>query len=151
VVEVAWLTDEEINRFKSDFRIVANFFKNKRLNENYIPDDPTVIKHVDEVLKLLSVMTGDNRYEINIDNAESRGVTMCTVAENLDKRGEMRGRLLGEKEGEMRGRLLGEKEGENKLATLITKLIADNKSDEIIKVTSDKDIREDYYKKYNIV
>jgi hypothetical protein len=56
VVEVAWLTEEEINRFHSDFRIVANFFRNKRLNENYIPDDPTVIKHVDEMLKLLSVL-----------------------------------------------------------------------------------------------
>jgi hypothetical protein len=126
VVEVAWLTDEEINRFNSDFRIVANFFRNKRLDENYIPNDPTVINHVDEMLKLLSVMTGDSSYEINIDNADNGGVSMCTVAQNL------------------------EREGENKLASLINKMIADNKSDDIIKVTSDEVIREDYYKKYNI-
>jgi hypothetical protein len=135
VIEVAWLTEEEINRFQSDFRIVANFFRNKRLDENYIPDDPTVIKHVDEVLKLLSVMTRDNKYEINISNAENGGVTMCTVAQNLEN--------IGIKKGEQIG--------ENKLALLINKMIADNKSDDIIKVTNDESIREDYYKKYNIV
>ena len=30
VFEIAWLTEEEIERFQSDFRIVANFFVNKR-------------------------------------------------------------------------------------------------------------------------
>ena len=34
----------------------------KRKNKNYIPDDPTEIRHIDEVLKLLQVMTGDERY-----------------------------------------------------------------------------------------
>jgi hypothetical protein len=99
VVEVAWLTEEEINRFHSDFRIVANFFRNKRLNENYIPDDPTVIKHVDEMLKLLSVMTGDNKYEIQINNADNGGVSMCTVAQNLVNIGEKKGKIEGKIEG----------------------------------------------------
>mgnify|MGYP000083110553 CR=1 FL=1 len=52
IFEVAWLTEEEIERFQSDFRIVANFFAQKRKNKDYIPDDPTEIRHVDEVLKL---------------------------------------------------------------------------------------------------
>ena len=60
---LAGLTEEEIERFQSDFRIVANFFTQKRKNKDYIPDDPTEIKYVDEVLKLLNVMTGDKRYE----------------------------------------------------------------------------------------
>ena len=30
IFEVAWLTEEEIERFQSDFRIVANFFTQKR-------------------------------------------------------------------------------------------------------------------------
>lgn len=69
VFEIAWLTDVEIARFKSDFRIVANFFAQQRRNADYIPDDPTEIKHVDEVLKLLEVMTGDRRYtDIAIEN-----------------------------------------------------------------------------------
>lgn len=56
VFEVAWMKDEEVNRFHSDFKIVANYFVNKRKNPNYIPDDTTKIRHVDEVLKLLAVM-----------------------------------------------------------------------------------------------
>lgn len=35
----------------------------KRKNKDYIPDDPTEIKHVDEALKLLQVRTGDDRYK----------------------------------------------------------------------------------------
>lgn len=58
VFNIAWLTEEEIARFKSDFKIVANFFVHKRKNKDYVSDDKTEIKHVDEVLKLLSAMTG---------------------------------------------------------------------------------------------
>ena len=35
-----------------------NCMLNKRKNKDYIPDDKTTIKHVDEILKFLSVMTG---------------------------------------------------------------------------------------------
>lgn len=33
IFEVAWLTEKEIERFQSDFRIVANFFAQKRKNK----------------------------------------------------------------------------------------------------------------------
>ena len=62
VVEVAWLSDEQLKQFKSDFGIVANFFVQKRRNKNYVPDDTREIQHVDEVLKLLSIMTKDDSY-----------------------------------------------------------------------------------------
>lgn len=87
VFEIAWLSEEQIRRFRSDFRIVANFFVNKRKNKNYIPDDPTEIQHVDEVLKLLQVMTGDARYK-RIFGKKKEGVhSMCDVAERLEKMG----------------------------------------------------------------
>ena len=35
VFEIAWLTEAEIDRFHSDFKIVANFFVQKRKNKNY--------------------------------------------------------------------------------------------------------------------
>jgi hypothetical protein len=86
VFEIAWLTDEQISKFKSDFKIVANFFVNKRKNKDYISDDKTTIKHVDEILKFLSVMTGDNRYEELL--ADKEGVSnMCDVAQRLEDRG----------------------------------------------------------------
>ena len=63
VFEIAWLTEAEISHFHSDFKVVANFFVQKRKHKDYIPDDPTELRHVDEVLKLLQVMTGDKRYQ----------------------------------------------------------------------------------------
>lgn len=90
VFEIAWLTDDQISKFKSDFKIVANFFVNKRKNKDYIPDDKTTIKHVDEILKFLSVMTGDNRYEKLL--ADKEGVSnMCDVAQRLEDRGIKKG------------------------------------------------------------
>ena len=87
VFEVAWLSEEQISYFQSDFRIVANFFVNKRKNKNYIPDDPTEIQHVDEVLKLLQVMTGDARYKRIFDKKKEGVQSMCDVAERLEKMG----------------------------------------------------------------
>ena len=52
VFEIAWLTDEQISMFKSDFRIVVDFFVRKRKNKDYVPDNKTEIRHVDAVLKL---------------------------------------------------------------------------------------------------
>ena len=106
IFEVAWLTEEEIERFQSDFRIVANFFTQKRKNKDYIPDDPTEIKYVDEVLKLLNVMTGDKRYEKIFQ--KKKGVrSMCDVAERLEKMGIAKGIEIGRSEGKMEGEIKG--------------------------------------------
>ena len=79
-------------------KIVANFFVNKRKNKDYIPDDKTTIKHVDEILKFLSVMTGDNRYEEILSDKE--GVSnMCDVAQRLEDRGIEKGLQKGREEG----------------------------------------------------
>jgi hypothetical protein len=43
------------------------------------------------MLKLLSVMTGDNKYEIQINDVD-KGVSMCTVAQNLVNIGEKKGK-----------------------------------------------------------
>ena len=98
IFEVAWLTEKEIERFQSDFRIVANFFAQKRKNKDYIPDDPTEIRHIDEVLKLLRVMTGDERYQAIFQ--KERGVhSMCDVAERLEKMGMEKGIEKGIEKG----------------------------------------------------
>ena len=102
VFEIAWLTEAEIDRFHSDFKIVANFFVQKRKNKNYIPDDPTEIRHVDEVLKLLQVMTGDERYQM-IFNRKKGVHSMCDVAERLEKMGIAKGLKQGIGEGIKQG------------------------------------------------
>ena len=98
VFEIAWLTEAEISRFHSDFKVVANFFVQKRKNRDYIPDDPTEIRHVDEVLKLLQVMTGDERYQ-TIFQEKKGACSMCDVAERLEKMGMEKGIEQGVKQG----------------------------------------------------
>ena len=89
VFEISWLSPEQVSMFKSDFRVVANFFVKKRLDPDYVPDDPTEIKHVDAVLKLISVMSGDRRY-IEIPKKE-KVKNMCEVADRLENRGMAKG------------------------------------------------------------
>lgn len=100
VFEISWLTDEELDYFHSDFRIVANFFVQKRRQRDYRPSDPTEIQHVDEVLKLLSVMTGDDRYEkILALPGKGKVHTMCDVADRLEKEGIAKGLKQGLEQG----------------------------------------------------
>ena len=101
VFEIAWLTEAEIDHFHSDFKIVANFFVQKRKHKYYIQDDPTEIKHVDEVLKLLQVMTGDERYQ-TIFQKEKGVHSMCDVAERLEKMGLEIGKNTGIHEEKIR-------------------------------------------------
>ena len=79
----------------------------KRKNKDYIPDDPTEIRHVDEVLKLLQVMTGDRRYE-EIFRKKKEGVhSMCDVAERLEQMGIAKGIEIGRSEGKTEGKIEG--------------------------------------------
>ena len=76
VFEIAWLNEEKINKFKSDFRIVADFFHAKRVNEE-IKGSKEIIKHVDETLKLMASLTGDDSFEsvYNEINEKKKGGT----------------------------------------------------------------------------
>lgn len=60
VYEVAYFTDDQINKFTSDFKEIAKFFvdmrKTKENKEMYIPDKMTVC-HVDAFLKFLGVFS----------------------------------------------------------------------------------------------
>ncbi len=108
VYDIAWLTDEQLAMFQSDFGIVARHFVETRRNKNYVPDDPRVIKHVDEVLKLLSVLSQDNRYaEILKTDAGEEVKNMCDVAERLEQRGVKRGMERGMEHGMKVGELIG--------------------------------------------
>lgn len=57
VAEVAF-PDDKLGNFHSDFRIIAEYFVNKRKNTDYVPSAQE-IRHVGEFLKLLQALTGD--------------------------------------------------------------------------------------------
>lgn len=135
VFEISWLDDETISKFKSDFRIVARFFSEKRKNKNYIPDDKDEIRHVDEVLKLLSAMTGDDQYEMVYASSKKGEIrTMCDVAERLVNKGRAEGRA----------------EGEERLSRLFLILSDRGRIDDLKKAASDPSIRVALYKEFNL-
>ena len=110
VFEVAWLEEEQVAKFKSDFRIVADYFVQKRKTGTYKGSKDT-IRHVYEVLQLLSVMERDDHFEQAYHEKTVKGGkrNMASIFEEYIKKGEERGVKIGEKRGEKRGRLEGEK------------------------------------------
>ena len=97
--EIAYLEREKIDLFKSDFRILADYLYQMRENRDYIADD-TNIAHVEELLTLMSAMTGDNRFEETINDFKGKEkVNMCEVLDRVEARGIEKGRLEGRQEG----------------------------------------------------
>lgn len=92
VFDIAYLEDEVIASFTSDFKLVAKFFKNKRLGLDAMNDDTTEMKHPEELMELFSVFTGDSSYEKLIPEILERKkkgevITMCSVAQGLMEKG----------------------------------------------------------------
>ena len=113
--QVAWLSDEQIAMFQSDFKVVADYFVQKRKNNSYTPTK-TEIKHVEAVLQLLSVMEHDDRFVETIYSEDGGKVkSMCDVLDIAEQR--------GEKRGEARGVKLGEERGAKVLGDLIRRLL----------------------------
>ena len=86
--EIAYLTREQVRLFRSDFRIVADYFVQKRENGDYIPSSEK-LHHVQETLQLLSVMTNDHRFEeaCNDDLEKGEVHNMCDVLDRAERRG----------------------------------------------------------------
>lgn len=75
---------------------MADYFVQKQRNGDYIPSRE-MLKHVEAVLGLLSVMTGDTRFEDVLNESggsDNGGVTsMCDVLDRVEARGEIRGAI----------------------------------------------------------
>ena len=115
VFEICRLDPETVKLFKSDFRIVADYFVQTFRTKNY-KASPDTIRHVDEVLKMLSIIAKDARFEDTVNeiysSGEEGGTTMCEVLDRIEARGEARGIAIGEARGEARGIAIGEERGE---------------------------------------
>jgi len=99
VFEVAWLEEEQVKNFKSDFRIVADYFVQKRKTGSYIASEETM-NHMQELLTLLSVMEHDDHFEqAYYKKAVKGGVrNMASVFDDYFKQGEERGKAQKEAE-----------------------------------------------------
>ena len=81
--------------FRSDFRYVADYLVQKRMTNDYKPS-ADLLQHVDETLKLMSVLTDDRRFEEVIEELPGKGGTsMCTVLDKVENKGREEGKLEG--------------------------------------------------------
>ena len=116
VIELAWLTDEQIARLTGDLKVLAVFLRKMRLNQ--LDDWPDIeITYVPEVLDLLKEITGHKRFEqekCNFTNLQRR-INMCELFEKHDsaliEKGKTIGLEKGREEGKREGREEGKREG----------------------------------------
>ena len=108
VFEIAWLEPEDVAKFRSDFRIVADYFVRMRKDKTYEPSRET-IRHVHEVLQLMAVLTKDRSFadiQIPPDLAEG-DENMGGIFENWWNDGRAEGLATGRAEGLATGRAEG--------------------------------------------
>ena len=88
VFNIAFLSPKTISMFKSDFKIIAEYFRAKRLNQKY-KGSKEKLKHANETLKMFSALTGDDSFEkvYNEGNFKKGGITMCDVVERIRDEG----------------------------------------------------------------
>ena len=93
VFNIAFLSPKTIAMFKSDFKIIAEYFRAKRLNQKY-KGSQEKLKHANETLKMFSALTGDDSFEkvYNEGNFKKGGITMCDVVERIRNDGRTEGR-----------------------------------------------------------
>ena len=144
LVEVAFL-DDQLDNFHSDFRIVAEYFINKRKNTDYIPSAQE-IRHVDAFLKLMQALEGDDRYEEVLHTLQSEGKKEgVKMSEVLDKI-ENRGIIIGEK----RGISIGSEKMANAINTLNSILLKQNRLDDLKRATADFDYQRQLLCEYGL-
>ena len=98
IFEISYLTEQQIAMFRSDFQIVADYFVQMRKNQGY-KENKKIIRHVDAMLKFLSVFTGDQDYEKLKLSKDQGGINMCVVLQEAIERGRKQGIECGKKEG----------------------------------------------------
>ena len=79
IFDIAFLPDEKVDQFKSDFKVLADYLVQMRKNDSYVPSEQIIV-HVREVLNLMSQVTDDSRFAETINEIEKgdEPKNMCT-------------------------------------------------------------------------
>ena len=88
VFNLAWLPDETIMKFKSDFRNLVEYLRDTRLKRNIKYSD-IELKHIHEMLLLMKALANDNSFEKVLEERtaekvqkEGEKVTMAHILDN---------------------------------------------------------------------
>ena len=147
VFHIPNLTDEQIQMFQSDFRIVADFFAAQKRGQKY-RGSRKKIRHVDEILKFMKVFTDDDRFlKVTLDDKQKEDVNMCMILDQIEEEGWQKGIA----EGRKTGREEGKKEGILLLSDLITILMKQGKMEELQRAAQDQAYCEQLLKEYQLL
>ena len=101
IFEIAFLSDEQVKAFKSDFRYVAEYFVASRKRKEGISSEFTIslehLKHVEEFTELMNAITNSDRFSMLPKLIKERGGdNMLTILfDEAEARGEARGEIKG--------------------------------------------------------
>ena len=109
LIDIGRLSGKELIKFKSDFRLVAEFIARQK---EYKPGKEE-IKHPEELLDLLDLLAGDKRFKelkgkVKNIRKEGRIINMCELLDEIENRGIEKGIEQGIEKGIEKGRSEGE-------------------------------------------
>ena len=133
--EIAYLTREQVNLFKSDFRVVADYFVQMREKGEYNPGNE-VVQHIQEVLQMLNVMDKEKRFEDSLNEEIMEG-KVNNMSEWLDK-------VI--KTSEERG----EEKGENRMGKLVKILLKQGRTEDLDRAVGDSEFRDQLFQEFQI-
>ena len=107
--------------------------------------DKTAFVHTDEILKLMSLLTDDDRYELTLNSEGGKPQNMCEMLDRVEARGVEKGRA----EGMAKGRAEGMAKGEDMIIALLRKLTPGSE-DYYKALNASSEERKELYKKYGI-
>ena len=93
IIEIGRLSREEIERFQSDFRVIAEYFWHEAKGQDYLGDEG-LLEHPQEVANLLFALTKDDRFNVNVGKERkerSRDMMRSKMLDRAEARGEIRG------------------------------------------------------------
>lgn len=97
IIEMNQLSREEVERFQSDFRVVAEYFWHEARGLDYEGEEQA-LDHPQEVMDLLYALTQDERFNFNVEKQKvrrSREMMRSKMLDRAEARGEVRGRAAG--------------------------------------------------------
>ena len=98
--EIAFLSDEQVKLFKSDFRFVAEYFVASRKRREGLTTEFNItvdhLRHVEEFIELMNALTSSDRFSALPKLIKERGgdSMMTILFDEAEARGEIKGTIL---------------------------------------------------------
>lgn len=134
VFEIAFLTEEQISMFQSDFGIIAEYFVKQRKGEEY-QGNQKPIRHVDAMLKFMSVFAEDERF-LKLKSMQKEDQIMSSkLLDRIEEKGREEGRKIGKEQ----------------TFQLVEILLKENRMEEIKRIQMDAAYYNELLKEYQII